>query len=658
MTLLAAYQALLMRYTGQEDILVGAPSAGRNRSETEKLIGYFVNTLVYRTDLSGNPSFRELLHRVREVTLGAYEHQDVPFETLVEALQPKRDPSYSPIFQTMFVLQNGQGESLSLPGLVVEEEPIELDVAKFDLTLDMVEKAEGLEAYLEYNTDLFNQETVKRMAGHLEVLLQAAVQAPETAIGELPLLTEAERQLILVDWNDTAAEYPRDKCIHQLFEEQAARTPDAVAVEYEEEQLTYRQLNERANQLAHYLRKLGVGPETLVGICVERSLEMVVGILGVLKAGGAYVPMDPAYPKDRIAYMLEDSAAPVVLTQERLLADLPPTEARVIALDRDWNRVAGEPTANPIPAATAENLAYLIYTSGSTGKPKGVLVEHRGVGNLAREQQKLCKVTASSRVVQLASFSFDAAVSEMVMALFCGATLCMGHRDSLMPGAGLTSFIHRHRVTVATFTPSSLAMMDEHAPELSTLSTLIVAGEACPPDLAMKWAATGRDVINGYGPTETTVCATMGEMNSNGELPIGRPLSNVRVYVINQHLQPVPVGVPGELYIGGVGVARGYLHRPDLTEERFLPDPFSPESGARMYKTGDLVKWRPDGNLEYIGRIDNQVKIRGFRIELGEVEAAVQQMPGVREAAVIVQEDESGGKRLGALRRRDRRRQP
>jgi amino acid adenylation domain-containing protein len=648
MTLLAAYQILLMRYTGQEDILVGAPSAGRNRPETERLIGYFVNTLVYRTDLSANPSFRELLHRVRAVTLGAYEHQDVPFERLVAALQPKRDPSYSPIFQTMFVLQNGLGETLSLAGLAVEEEPVAMNVAKFDLTLEMVEDAEGLEGYLEYNTDLFDGEMIERMAEHLKVMLQAAVQAPESPIGELPMLTEAERKQILIDWNDTAAAYPRDKCIHQLFEEQAERAPDAVAVEYEEEHLTYRELNERANQLAHYLRKLGVQPETLVGICVERSLEMVVGILGILKAGGAYVPMDPAYPKDRLAYMLEDSAASVVLTQERLLAELPPTSARMIALDRDWNRVSREKSDTPTSLTGPENLAYVIYTSGSTGKPKGVLLHHRGVVNLALGQIERFELDSTAKVLQLASFSFDASVWELVMALIPGGTLCLGRREHLMPGPSLIDFIRRHQITIATFTPPALQVMDSSDDGLETLNTVIVAGEACSEELAKSWGRSRR-FFDAYGPTETTVCATVGLWENEGPPHIGQPIHNFQIYVLNPCLQPVPVGVPGELYIGGVGVARGYLNRPELTAERFLADPFSPAPDARMYKTGDLVKWRSDGNLDYIGRIDNQVKIRGFRIELGEVEAAVQQIPGVKEAAIVLQKDDSGDKRIAAF---------
>ena len=647
MTLLAAYQVLLMRYTGQEDVLVGGPTAGRAHPEAERLIGYFVNTLVYRTDLSGNPSFRALLHRVKDVTIGAYEHRHVPFETLVKQLQLKRDPSYAPLVQTMFVLQNGTGEALSLPGLVVEEEPVSLDVAKFDLTLEMTERETGLEGYLEYNTDLFDRTTIERMIGHFEGLLQGVTEAPDREIQALPLLTEAERAQILEEWNDTAADYSRDTTIPELFVQQAERTADAVAVESNEGHLTYRELNERANRLARYLQKQGVGPETLVGICVEGSLEMVVGILGILKAGGAYVPMDPAYPKERLAYMLEDSNTPVVLTQQRLVGDLPDTTARVIPLDEGWAEIAQESSENLVSGLRANNLAYVIYTSGSTGKPKGVLVEHSSAVNLAIGQIQCFQLGREAKVVQLASFSFDVSVWEILLALLSGATLCVGTREELMPGPSLIEYIRKHQVTMAAFTPPALAVMDPGTAGLDSLRTIVVGGDACPAELAEAWGRE-REFFDAYGPTEATVCATMSKWGGSGTPRIGKPIANCRVYVLQSNLQPVPIGVPGELYVGGEGVTRGYLNRPALTAERFIPDPFHMNPNARMYKTGDLVKWNVDGELEYIGRTDNQVKIRGYRIELGEVENAVQQLPGVREAAVVIREDEALGKRMMA----------
>ena len=647
MTLLAAYQVLLMRLTGQEDVLVGSPAAGRVRPETEGLIGYFVNTPVYRTDLSGNPSFEELVVQVRRTVLSAFQHQEAPFEIVARALDYNRDPAYAPVFQTLFALQNAPSEPLTLPGAEVQCEPVALNVAKFDLTLEATETHQGLEVSFEYNTDLFREETIARWAQHFRMLLAAAVAAPHTPINTLPLLTAAERAEMLEAWNATATPSPQDQGIHHLFEAQAVRTPDAVAVEFGAQQLTYADLNARANQLAHYLRQLGVGPEALVGVCVDRSLEMVIAILGVLKAGGAYVPMDPAYPRERLAYMLADSGARVVLTQAHLVATVPASQAQVLALDADWPRVDRASRANLPPAGGPESLAYVIYTSGSTGTPKGVLVEHRGVVNLAHAQRQYVPLGARAKVVQLASFSFDASVWEMVMVWGAGGTLCLGTREELMPGSELTNFIRRHQVTMATFTPAALALMDPHAPGMESLTTLFVAGDVCSAELAAKWGQS-RTLFNAYGPTETTVCATIGHWEGGGALPIGRPIASVRVYVLDRYSQPVPVGVAGELYVGGAGVARGYLNRPDLTVARFVLDPFVADAAARMYKTGDLVKWRPDGTLEYLGRLDNQVKIRGFRIELGEVEAAVQHVPGVRDAAVIVREDARGQKQLAA----------
>ncbi|HEY9657256.1 MAG TPA: amino acid adenylation domain-containing protein, partial [Allocoleopsis sp.] len=469
---------------------------------------------------------------------------------------------------------------------------------------------------------------------------------PNQAITELPLLTESERQQLLVEWNNTQTHYPQDKCIHQLFEEQVDRTPDAVAVVFENQQLTYRELNQRANQLAHYLQTLGVGPEALVGICVERSLEMVIGILGILKAGGAYVPLDPAYPQERLAFMLQDSAVPVLLTQSHLADKLPSHSAKMRYLDKDWQDIEQQSQENFAGNAKANNLAYVIYTSGSTGKPKGVLLEHRGLCNLAQAKVQQFDVKSSSCVLQFASPSFDASVWEIVIALTGGARLCLGSREKLLPGVQLVGLIQQQRVTHVTLPPSALAVLPET--DLPTLQAIIVGGEPCLPSLAAKWAHN-RQFFNAYGPTEATVDATIAPYEQSMKIfPIGRPIANTQVYILDRHLQPVPIGVAGELHIGGDGLARGYFNRPELTQEKFIPNPFSDQPGARLYKTGDLARYLPDGNIEFLGRIDHQVKIRGFRIELGEVEATLSQHPDVREAVVTVREDMPGDKRLVA----------
>jgi amino acid adenylation domain-containing protein len=646
MTILAAFQTLLYRYTGQEDICIGSPIANRNRSETEDLIGFFVNTLVLRTDMSENPSFQELLGRVREVALGAYAHQDLPFEQLVEALQPERNLSHQPLFQVMFVLQNAPMSALELPSLTISSLEMESSTAKFDLTMSMEDSEQGLVGSLEYNTDLFDTATISRMLEHFQTLLEGIVANPEQRLSDLPILTQPERQQLLVEWNDTQTEYPKDVCIHQLFEAQVQQTPNAVALVFQNQQLTYHELNIRANLLAHHLQALGVKPEVLVGICVERSLEMVVGLLGILKAGGAYVPLDPDYPSDRLAYMLADSQVPVLLTQEKLMSGLSEHQARMVCLDRDWGVTLTESEENPVSGVKPENLAYVIYTSGSTGKPKGVLVTHQGLCNLGSAQIRLFDLHSDSRVLQFASFSFDASIWEIVMALCSGAMLCLGTRESLLPGPTLMQFLLEYAITHMTLPPSALATLPIE--ELPALQNIIVAGEACSTGLVGQWSK-GRRFFNAYGPTESTVCGTVYECpNGSHKLPIGRPIINTQVYILDPHLQPVPVGVPGELYIGGAGLARGYLNRPELTREKFICNPFSDEPGARLYKTGDLARYLPDGNIEFLGRLDHQVKIRGFRIELGEIEAVLGQHPAVDEAVVVVREDVPGNKRLVA----------
>lgn len=644
MTLLAAFSTLLSRYSGQDDIVIGSPIANRNHREIEPLIGFFVNTLALRIQLQDNLSFSELLQQVRTTTLGAYDHQDLPFEKLVEDLKPERSLSHTPLFQVMFMLENAASSKRELPGLSLAPLQLEDVTAKFDLTLSVTETETELTAALIYNSDLFDASTLDRMAEHFQTLLAGIVANPQQPVAQLPLLAAAEQQQLLAEWNDTQTEYPHDKTIHQLFESQVEQTPDAIAVVFEEQQLTYRELNDRANQLAHHLQKLGVKPDVLVGICVERSLEMIVGLLGILKAGGAYVPFDPAYPSDRISFMLSDAQVAVLLTTQHLQSDLPDFDVPVICLDSDWSVIAQERDINPTSTVQADHSAYVIYTSGSTGKPKGVLVAHQGLCNLALALIDTFDVHSDSRVLQFASFSFDASISEVMMALCVGARLCLAKRETLIPGPALIRLLQDEEITHVTLSPSALAALP--ATEFPKLRTIIVAGEACPAALMAQWCP-GRRFVNGYGPTEATVCATAAVCpDVITTLPIGRPIANVQVYILDRHLQPVPIGVPGELHIGGAGLARGYLNRPELTQEKFISNPFSTDYSGRLYKTGDLVRYLPDGNIEFLGRIDQQVKIRGFRVELEEIEALLSQHPQVREAVVVVNENQPSNKRL------------
>jgi amino acid adenylation domain-containing protein len=647
MTLLAAFQTLLYRYSGQLDIVVGSPIANRQQAEVEDLIGFFVNTLVLRTDLSGNPSFQQLLNRVREVALGAYAHQDVPFEQLVEALQPARNLAYTPLFQVMFVLQNVPASELELPGLTLTPLAVDSGTAKFDLTLSLDETERGLVGIWEYNTDLFDTSTIARLTGHFETLLTGIIANTQQSIAQLPLLTPREQQQ-LVEWNHTQAAYPSDQTIYQWFEAKAEQTPEAIALIFAGQSLTYQELNERSNQLAHYLRTLEVGPEVLVGICVDRSFEMIVGILGILKAGGAYVPLDPKYPAERLSFMLEDTQAPVLLTQSHLVPSLPSHQAQVICLDTEWGAIAANTSpqaiTNPVSGASANNLAYVIYTSGSTGKPKGVLLQHAGLCNLVADLIPRFQIRQDSRVLQFASFSFDVSVSDIFTTLCAGATLCLETADTLLPGRELLQVLQERSITTVAFPVSVLAALPFQ--ELPALETLIVGGEPCPPQLVAQWAP-GRRFFNAYGPTEATVCVTVAPCQDESQKPpIGQPITNSQIYLLDAQLQPVPIGIPGEIYIGGTGLARGYLNRPDLTAERFIPNPFSRIPGDRLYRTGDLARYLPDGSLEYLGRIDQQVKLRGFRIEIGEIEATLTQHPDVKEAVVLIQEQSPNDKRL------------
>ena len=651
MTLLAAFKTLLYRYSGSFDIVVGTFSAGRNRPEIEGLIGFFLNTLVLRTDMSGNPSFRQLLGRVREVTLGAYAHEDLPYHKLVQTLQSKRDLSQNPLFQVAFVLEAPK-PSLNLDWTRSYLD-IQTDTAKLDLTLELDSRPEGIVGRFMYNTDLFEVATVSRMIEHFKTMLAGIVANPQQRVSQLPLLTEQERHQLLVEWNNTTKEYPFDKCIHQLFEEQVERSPDAIAVVFEDKQLTYRELNQRANCLAHHLKTLGVGPEVLVGICVERSLEMVVGLLGILKAGGAYVPLDPAYPKDRLSHMLSSQVS-VVLTSEKLVAQLPEHTARVVCLDADWGVIEQMSEENPLSNVQAHNLAYVIYTSGSTGKPKGITIEHRSVLNLGTGLHQAIYAhyqDSQLRVSVNGSLSFDTSVKQIIQLLY-GHTLEIVPEATRFDGNALLSFLQKHKIDVFDCTPSQLKLLIAAGLLASKSAPLavLVGGEKIDEStwLALR-TSENINFYNVYGPTECTVDATVCSVKMAGSKPIiGRPITNTKIYILDRHLQPVAVGVAGELYIGGDGLARGYLNRPDLTQEKFIPNPFNNQPGSRLYKTGDKARYLSDGNIEFLGRSDNQVKIRGFRIELGEIEAVLTQHPEVNQAVVVVHEDKPDNKRLVA----------
>lgn len=650
MTLLAAFQTLLYRYSGQEDILVGSPIAGRNRTEIERLIGFFVNTLVLRTDLSGNPSFQELLMRVRGTTLDAFAHQDLPFEKLVEEINPERSLSYSPIFQVMFVFQNTPGQTSQLPGLTQTSVELTTATSQFDLTLSVEEQNGGLIGSWNYNTDLFDPDTIDRINAHFQILLAGIVANPDRLISELPLLTEKEQHQLLVEWHDPQIDYPQDKCIHQLFEQQVEKTPNAVAVVFEGQQLTYRELNHKANQLAHHLIAQGIGPEVLVGICVERSIEMIVGLLGIFKAGGAYLPLDPSYPQERLNYMLSDSQVSVLLTQQRLVEKLPEHQAQIFCLDADWNLICESSAENPNSGVRAANLAYVIYTSGSTGQPKGVLIPYQGLLNLVFWHQRTFEITAADRATQLAGMAFDASVWEIWPYLSAGASIYLGPPNILGSLHDLRDWLISQQITIC-FVPTPLVegLLTLEWNERCAVRMLLTGGDTLHhyPSTVIPFG-----LVNNYGPTENTVVTTSCLITPNQQqdvLPvIGRPISNTQVYILDRHLQLVPIGLPGEIHIGGNSLARGYLNRPELTQERFIPNIFSDDASSRLYKTGDLARYLPDGNIEYIGRIDNQVKIRGFRIELGEIEALLAQHSGIRELAVIARADISGDKRLVA----------
>ena len=659
MVLLTAFNVLLCRYSSQDDIVVGIPVAGRSRVETEKMIGLFINTLALRTDLSGSPTFLEALARVREVALEAYAHQDLPFERLVEAVRPARDTSRPPIFQVMFNLENVPKRKHDFPGLRTEEIELDYQVAHLDLTLEMTENASGAHCSFVYNKDLFDAPTIERMAENFHVLLRGLAADPLRPVSRLSLLTPAERHQVMVAWNETSAAYP-DRSIHELFYEQAARSPDAVAVIFEDQTLTYRELNRRSNRLAHYLRGLGVGPEVLVGLCLERSLEMVTGVLGILKAGGSYVPLDPNYPEERVAFMIEDAGASVLLTQQNLLGRLPENKARIVCLDSDWETIARQ-RDDDLPANSVEcepaHPAYIVYTSGSTGRPKGVIGLHRGAINFCHWMWENYPFEPREVCCQKTSLSFVDSVREIFVPLLRGIPLVIIPDAIVRDPRRLIEILAENQVTRIMLVPSLLdAMLGiEIDPEhwVPKMKLWVASGEALSPELTERFYARVPhcELLNIYGASEASgdTCYDARRRDpSSSTVPIGRPISNVAVYLLDRHLQPVPIGAPGEIHVGGVSLARGYLNQPELTAERFIPHPFADLPGERLYKTGDLARYRADGTLEYLGRIDNQVKIRGFRVELGEIEHVLHQSTAVREAAVVAREDEQGIQKLVA----------
>ena len=653
-TLLAAFKVLLHRYSRQEDISIGTPVANRNRAEIEDLIGFFVNSLVMRSDLSGNPSFRELVKRVNDVAMEAYSHQDVPFEMLVNKLHPERDMSHTPFFQVMFALQEAQQEALQTPELKISLIETESGTAKFDIIMFAEERKDGLRIAIEYNIDLFNDDTIRRMAGHFENLLNGVVKNPDQSIDALPLMTAVERAKVVVDWNQTRRDYPADQCVHRLFEEQVARTPDATAAIFDDQQISYRELNERANQLAHYLQKLGVRSDDFVAIIMERSLDMIVATLGILKAGAVYVPLDTAYPKPRMAFMLEDTQVPVILTQQQLTNNLPDYQAHIISVDDEWEKISLESTANPAIERSAESIAYVMYTSGSTGRPKGVAIPHKAINRLVLNTDYV-KIEPSDRIAQAANASFDAATFEIWGSFLIGATLVGIKKDVVLSTYDFVQELREKQISIMFLTTALFNQIANEIPDaFRTLKQVSFGGEACDPNSVRKvvQATPPKELLNAYGPTENTTFSTWYLINEVPEgvhtIPIGKPIANSTTYVLDKNLHPVPVGVPGELYCGGDGLAQQYYNRPDLTAEKFIPDPFSQQPGARLYRTGDLVKWLPDGSIEFMGRIDQQVKIRGFRIELGEIESLLRNHHGLQDAAVIAREDQPGVKRLVA----------
>jgi amino acid adenylation domain-containing protein len=638
MTLLAAFKVLLHRYSGQQDICVGSPIANRTQQEVEGLIGLFVNTLALRSEVNGETPFTDFLQEVRDMMMEAYEQQDVPFEKVVASVIKERDLSRNPLFQVMLILQNAPDvQELRLQDVTLSIQEYEHTTTQFDITYNIIWTNDGLEITVEYATDLFNDSTIVRMMDHFRELLSSIIKNPQQKIGELQMLTNEEEHQLLVEFNDTKVDYPKDRTIVNLFEDQAAKTPGATAVIFEDEQLTYQQLNERANQLAHYLRSKGVEQETLVPICIERSLEMIVGILGVLKAGGAYVPVDPEYPEERISYMLEDTGASVIITSKESKSKLKTSQSiELIELDSDWFMLNGQLSSTNYQLSTPNphHLTYVIYTSGSTGKPKGVMIENRSVINLIKSITDKVDFQSDSIFLAVTTFSFDISYLEFYMPLINGGRLIIASRDIATDGFKLAKCISQNYPTHMQATPATWQLLLDSDWTNKEAIKILIGGEAVKEEIKEQLTKKGI-VFNLYGPTETTIWSTIKKLESNQKVLIGKPLSNTIIQIVNKKGDLVPVGVAGEICIGGIGVARGYFNLPDLTAEKFIKNRYSNNAGSRIYKTGDVGRWSADGNIECLGRIDDQVKIRGYRIELGEIETVLQQCEGVSQGVVL-----------------------
>jgi len=659
MTMLAAFYILLQRYSGQDDICVGSPVANRNRAETEALIGFFVNTLVLRGDLSGNPSFPEFVERVKEMTLGAQAHQDLPFETLVEALQPQRDMSHSPLFQAMFVMNNAPVEKLQLSGLEISLLEFENKTTKFDLILNVTETEHGLQCKLEYNTDLFKSDTMDRLITHYKTLIDQILENPSASLSTFSLINPQEKDRLLYNWSRSAESYNEQQSIIQLFEAQAKQTPQAAALRVKEQTLSYSMLNSQANQLARYLLDQGLHRGQIVGISAGRSAEMIIGLLATLKAGGVYLPLDPGYPAERLQYMLNDAQAAFLITQHALKSAFKNHSARVILFENLHELLQKKAADNLNLVLNAQQSAYIIYTSGSTGRPKGVEVSHSALANHCCDMRDFYQLTPDDNVLQFAALNFDASIEQILPPLISGATVIM-RDDDIWDSFQFSEKIKQYDLTVInppTAYWAQLAADWAARPELipeNRIRLVIIGGDVLKPEALQNWYKTSLKnvrLLNAYGPTETVITATTYQVPvgfSSTRVPIGRPRANRTLYVLDPYGQPVPAGIPGELYIGGRALAKGYLKRPDLTEQRFIVNPFSKDQNDRLYKTGDRVRFLPEGNLEFMGRMDFQVKIRGFRIELGEIESLLSRMPEIKEAVVSAMDDKQGNKRLVA----------
>ena len=647
MTLVAILQTLLYRYTSEEDIIVGSPIVTRNHPEIEKSIGLFLNVLVLRSDLSGDPSFLEIMERVRSVTLGAFSNQDLPFEKLVEELQPERDLSRNSLFQVS--LELSQEEKLEMPGLTITTLEVENGGSQFDLSIHLREGENGLSGHFEYDTDLFYAETIDRMIGHFQKLIESVTLDPNQSISSLPILTDQEQSQLIFEWNKTLSQYPSDLCMVDLFEQQVNRIPTSTAVRLEDNQLSYNELNEKANQFARRLRSSGVEKGMHVGICLEPSIDMLISLLGVMKVGGAYIPIDPDYPIDRTTFMINDSKLVVLVTQENNIAKFPKYEGKIVCVDRDQKEIAGEDKDNLSSVSGPEDIAYVIYTSGSTGKPKGVAISHGALVNFLWSMSLKPGLEENDVLVSVTTLSFDIAALELYLPLIVGAQVALVNRETAIDGIQLMATLERQSATVMQATPATWRLLLESGWEGSPKLKILCGGEPLPYDLANELLARGKEVWNMYGPTETTIWSTLWKVNSNkGTILIGRPIANTQIYILDGKMQQIPIGVSGELHIGGHGLASEYFQSPDLTLEKFIPNPFSNKVNSRLYKTGDLARYRPDGNIEYLGRIDHQVKIRGHRIELGEIEACIDANSKINQCVVVAREDTPGDQRLAA----------